>query len=154
MKYIFSIILVFSFNLSFSQMTVSEMIRVYNMDMDQFETYAISKGYDLSEFQQDKDFDGVKYGIGLGKETRHLSLFDEYYLNGKTVEFQTRIPNELLNIKTQLKNFGFKLYKSYLFNKKQQVKLFRNKIFELAITTFPIDDEHIYNVYMITLNKK
>ena len=136
MKYIFSILLIFSFNISFSQMTVSEMMRVYKMDMDQFETFAINKGYKFYKFQKDENTYGHTYKKGYGENIKYLTLYSRFYSKGIYVYYQTSNSNEYLIFKNQLKNFGFVLTPSIeeVF-RENPYKVYRNKTYEIDITT-------------------
>jgi hypothetical protein len=107
MKYIFSLLLIFSFNISFGQMTVSEMMRVYKMDLDQFETYSISKGFQFLEVTSNENYFGHKYGKGPGKNTKYLTLYTNFFKHGKYLTYQTSNSNEYLNFKNDLKSKGF-----------------------------------------------
>ena len=109
MKYIFSLLLVFSFYFSFSQITISEMMKVYAMNYDQFETFALSKNFELDKIKKDDDIDGIVYikNRGLYPNYLELDIFNSRY--GKLVSFQTSINSEFLRIKNQLYSLGFKL---------------------------------------------
>ena len=93
MKYIFSLLLVFSFNISFGQMTLNEMMKVYNMDMDQFETYALNKGYEFYKVKNNEYIYGHTYLKGVGKNTKYLTLNTRYFDNGSNVTYQTSNTN-------------------------------------------------------------
>ena len=153
MKYIFALLLVFSFNLSFGQMTLNELMRVYNMNFDQFETFAISKGYEIYKIYNDKE-NSVSYTKGYGKDTKYLALFGVSYNSfnkGINVSYQTGNPTEYLKIKNEMKNLGFKLFDSY-FSLDSQVKEYRNNKFQLIIYTIPPKDNNSVH-YEINLQK-
>jgi hypothetical protein len=124
MKYIFSLMLVCSSYLSFGQMTVSEMMKVYNMDLDKFETYAITKGYQFDEVDGDKNEAGVVisntfghiYKKGKGKETKYITLYTTFFDDGKSLQYQTSNSNEYLKIKNQLIAMRFILESTDSFN--------------------------------------
>lgn len=155
MKFIFSILLICSSYFSFGQMTLSELMRVYNMDMDQFETYAIGKGYEFSSFKKGENVNGISYVKGVGKDTKYIKLYDNWYSEGSLVQFQTSVSSEIVNIKNQLKSIGFKLCKSEFLddNEGTQVKKYRNNKFEIRIYTTPPNDNTFCVVYEINLSK-
>lgn len=153
MKYIFSLLLVCSSYFSFSQMTLNELIKVYNMDMDQFETYAIAKGYEFNKFKKDENVNGTIYAKGVGKQTKYLAFYDLYFSDGKNVNFQTGNPSEMINIKNQLKSFGFKLSESYFNENGTQTRLYKKGKFELGIYTTPPNDEYDFVWYEISYKK-
>jgi hypothetical protein len=113
-------------------MTVSEMTKVYNMDLDQFETYALGKGYTFSEIKNEDNIYGHIYSKGIGNNTKFLSLYTEWFEKGKNVNFQTWNSSEFLNIKNQLKNLGFvlQLEEDY---KGVPYKRYRNSKYELNL---------------------
>jgi len=152
MKYIFSILFLCSSYFSFGQMTLNELMKIYSMDMDQFESYAITKGYEFSNFDKDEDINGATYIKGVGKQTKYLSYYDTYFEYGKRVGYQISNSSELLSIKSQLNSLGFKLFKSY-FIEDNQVKQYRNKSFELSIFTIPPNEENNFVTYEISLKK-
>lgn len=149
MKYLYSIFFICLSYFSYGQMTLVDLMKIYKMDMDHFETYALSKGYNLSRFDRNDNVDGVVYVKGTGKETRHLTLYESWFTDGPSVDFQTRNSNELLNIKNQLNSLGFKIFDSYFMSDGSgtQVKKYRNNKYELQIFTIPPDDNDIYIVY-------
>jgi hypothetical protein len=126
-------------------MTMSEMMRVYKMDMDQFETFALSKGYVFYQLENSEDYYGHTYVKGYKENTKYLTLYSRYFSYGNEVTYQTSNSNEYLNFKNQLKNFGFSLYLSKTFEDKP-VKKYRNSIWEISIIT-------IENGYEINLRK-
>ena len=54
MKFVFTLLLISFSTVSFSQMTFSDILKIYKMDMDQFEEYAISRGYEFHEFDSNE----------------------------------------------------------------------------------------------------
>ena len=123
-------------------MTVSEMMRVFNMDMDQFETYAINKGYKFNQVHSSQNFNGVSYAKGNGDNQRIMTLYDKYFSLGIDVSYQTPNSNEFLKIKTEMKNLGFVLYKTDPIydsrdNLSSQRKIYGNGTYQLTIYTTP-----------------
>ena len=162
MKYIFSLFLVFSFNLSFGQMSVSEMMKVYDMDMDQFETYALQRGFKFYEIIDKNRVHGYSYSKGYNKQTKYLTFYDTFYDDGVVLIYQTAEINEYLNFKKQMNSYGFRLYENSSFkssksDKLDQFKLYRNKNYEIQIFTIPehYDSNGLFqNVkYEISINK-
>ena len=139
MKYIFSLFLVFSFIFSFGQINPSEMFKIYEMNFDQFETYALNKGYEIDEPVNQDGLHGVRYVKGLGYNRSYISLYDVFVFNRKTVDYQLKNSNQFLNFKTQLKNMGFRLYSSENYTGKDGDKslhnIYRNKIWEFSINS-------------------
>ncbi len=115
MKYILSLFLVCASYTSFSQITVSDMIKVYNMDFDQFETFSILKGFELNEIQNNKQKSGHVYVKGVDENTKYLSLHTNHY-GFKKVCYQTSNSIEYLTIKDELKSKGFTLISTDNFN--------------------------------------
>ena len=146
MKYILFIFFICSSYFSFGQMTVSEMMKIYKMDMDQFETYALNKGYKFKEIFNDYDRYGHAYMKGYRENTKYLTLYKEFPFYGINVNYQTSNTSEYLNFKNQLKNLGFVLHSEETF-KDEPRKVYRNKTYEIEI--YITKDE----VYEIGLHK-
>jgi len=124
-------------------MTVSEMIRVYKMDMDQFETFAISKGYEFYRFERNEEkYNGICYIKGVGNETKYITHHDKYFSYGSHVNYQTGNTNEILNLKKQIKSLGYKLFNSSFIKNNIKEEIYRNTTFELVIYTHPPNDEY------------
>jgi len=138
MKYIFSLLLFFSFNFSFGQMTISEMIKVYGMDLDEFETFALGKNFELHEIKNDENIDGVVYIKNRGIYPYYLELDILNVYHGKLVSFQTSINSEFASIKNQLKILGFKLFndENSLIDKKKSmiIRSYKNLKWKVTIT--------------------
>jgi hypothetical protein len=115
MKYIFSLFLVCTSYFSFGQMTVSDMMKIYNMDLDQFETYAIRKGYHFYEVKSSENTFGHSYQKGTGNNTKYLTLYNKFFLYGSNLSYQTSNSNEYLLLKNELKTKGFLLKSSETF---------------------------------------
>ena len=146
MKYIFSILLIFSFNLSFGQMTPSEMMKIYKMDFDQFETYSIGKGYKFDNLKNDEYRYGHCYTKGNRYNTKYLTLCNPYFDEGVKVTYQTSNSNEYLNFKNQMIKLGFVLYSKDDFND-EPYKVYRNNKYQIYL--FTMKD----NIFEISLSK-
>jgi hypothetical protein len=150
MKYIFSIFLVSMSYFSYGQITVSEMMRVYEMDYDQFETFALSKNFELDKVKKDENIDGYVYIKNRGLYPNYLE-FDIYDRNyGKMVSFQTSINSEFLSLKIQLENLGFKLVNSNLplivGNESSFARLYKNAKWKIYISHAKLNDINCYRV--------
>ena len=152
MKFIFSLLLILSSCFSFGQMTMSEVMKIYKMDFDQFETYATNKGYQLKKFDRDEDVNGIVYVKGVGKQTKYLKLYDKFYSWGNTFDYETNNLTEVSNIKNQSINLGFKLSKTW-FNENTQIKEYSNNKNILRIYTTPSDEANNIFYYEISLSE-
>ena len=56
MKFVFTLLLISFSTIAFSQMTFKKLVKIYKMDMDQFEEYAINRGYKFHDFKKDEDY--------------------------------------------------------------------------------------------------
>jgi hypothetical protein len=142
-------------------MTVSEIMKIYKMDADQFETYAIRNDFEFDEMKDDSSYHGYKYSKGTEKQTKYLQLFDNFNNYGVYVLYQTSDDKEYLNFKNQLKEFGFKFNKIDSFkenNQTTQINIYKNKDFEIHLFITPPYYDSAgklkYKTYVITLNKK
>lgn len=116
MKYVFPLLLVCSSFFSFSQITPTEMMKIYKMDMDQFETYSLNKGYEFSNTKDNENLFGVTYTKGLGTNTKYLTLYTRHFVDGIMVRYQTSNNNEFASFKNALKVNGFKLVDTHTFD--------------------------------------
>jgi hypothetical protein len=114
-------------------MTVSDLLKVYDMDMDKFESYSLEKGFSFYKILDNENYKGQVYEKGTGNNTKYLSLFTKYFNEDKHVSYQTSNPNEILNIKNQFKTSGFSLFN------------------EKTIEGRPIREYINHNKYMITI---
>lgn len=114
-------------------------MNIYNMDFDQFETYALKKGYIIDEAINKDKLHGVSYVKGLGDSRSYIALYDVFVVNEKTVNYQIKNSNEFLKFKTVIKTMGFKLYSTENYVDVTGVKslhnVFRNKIWEYSINS-------------------
>jgi hypothetical protein len=153
MKFVFILLLISFSTIAFSQMTFKKLVKIYKMDMDQFEEYAISRGYKFHHFKKDEDLNGISYSKGEGKETKYLTLYDNFYGNGNYVEFQTCVSSELLKIKTEMKKFGYTLYESNFMENRIKYDDYKRGVLKLSIYTKPPNDENNYVIYEISFGK-
>jgi hypothetical protein len=109
MKYLLCFFLTIVTAKSYSQLTLSEMISVYKMNSDQFESFALTKGYKFSGIKDDECCFSVSYVKGNGVKTKYIELYTRFFNHGINVTFQTAIESELLSIKNQTIKSGFKL---------------------------------------------
>lgn len=150
MKLILSFLLIFSIHACFGQMTINEIIKVYKLNMDQFEEYAVEKGYEFNKYDRNDDYNGVGYAKGVGKQTKYLTFYDSWFSYGKNINYQISNQNEVFSLKKQLKETGFKLNDTYFMeDKTTKVEKFRNAKFELSTYTMPPDEDRSYVFYEI-----
>jgi hypothetical protein len=154
MRYILSFLFVFSTSISFGQMTIAELMKIFNMDYDKFEIYAISKGYEFNKFDNSENEDGIVYVKGVGKQTKYLKIYHQFYDHGTTVIYQTTNTTEIINLKTQSKSIGYKLTDSYFMSDNTtKVEEFKNGKFQLSVYTIPPDEESSWVTYEIAFYK-
>lgn len=150
-------VFVLTTSLSYGQISVSEMIKVYSMDYDKFEDFVLTKGWEIDEIKNDENYHGIFYKKGNGLKREFLGLFDRFYENGKKVQYQTCITDVYIKFKNQLKESGFKLYKnsSYKIEEKDvMVNYYRNNSFEIRIYILPPEiDGNSVGTYEIGLTK-
>jgi len=90
-------------------MTVSEMLKVYNMNMDQFKSYALKKGYTMPNTVTDEEHTSTSYQIGKGDKSNVLQYTFEYNNSNNLLSYYTSDINEIYSIKKQLKLLSFSL---------------------------------------------
>ena len=129
MKYIFFLVLVCTSYFSFSQMTVSEIIRVYKMNIDQFEKYAIGNHFVLDE--SNKDSTEVDYKIIQDTVKRYLYYFNHSEKRGKLISYRTSSRHEYIKFENELKTLGFKKVFESNIRVTQKYKTYKNKNLEI-----------------------
>jgi hypothetical protein len=142
MKYIFSLLLICSSYLSFSQMTVSDLIKIHSMNLDQLETYCLGKGFTFYQWLNNENYKGHWYVKGKGENKKNLLFHTEFYDMGKYVAYYTSNSNEYLNIKNQMKTFGFVLYSEETFDGTISKK-YRNSKYQINLDNVRNKDESI-----------
>ena len=153
MKYIFSLLLVCSSYLSFGQMTVSDLIKIHSMNVDQFETYAIKKGFSFESIKINNEYkhESYVYLKGKGVNTRYLVLYTKYFDAGKNVLYQTSNSSEFLNIKKEIKKKEFTLINEEV-NEGNLFRKYRNNKYEITLVNGKTKTENeIY--FEINLNE-
>ena len=138
-----------SFGQSFS---MSELIRMSNMNNDSFDTYVSSKGYVFIEEKNNKNNLGNTYALNptygsTVTSEKFISLYSRYHNYLKAVTYQTIDTKEYVRIKSQVKALGFKLIKSSpetfdgyssmmnVYRKgKAEITLFADKSYEITYT--------------------
>lgn len=111
MRYIISVFLVCFFLGSKSQITLNEMIKVYDMDFDQFETFSTNKGFSFDDMIDSFYYSQVFYNINNKVNQETIGLFrykikEEGYYPIVTQTYFNQ--NDYLKFKTQIEINGFK----------------------------------------------
>lgn len=127
MKYVITLFLISFSSVVFSQITLNDMIKLCNTDLDQFENFALTKGFDYDNLKSNSDIDITEkiliYSKGDGLDKKYLTLYIGNY--PISVTYQTPIHNEFLILKNQLKNQGFKFISSKTEKDSDNVETFR-----------------------------
>lgn len=108
-----------SFGQSFS---MSELIRMSTMNVDNFDTYVTSKGYVFHKSIDEPRRTYVGYAFNLDYDnstaSNFIKLYQKYYEYRYSISYQTIDKKEYTNIKNQLKALGFKLKDTSVFKSK------------------------------------
>jgi hypothetical protein len=119
LKYTFLLVVflaITSFGQSFS---MSELIRMSTMDVDNFDTYVTSKGYVFHKSIDEPTRTGVGYAFNLDYDnstaSNFIKLYQRYYKYRYCISYQTIDKKEYINVKNQLKVLGFKLKDTSVF---------------------------------------
>jgi hypothetical protein len=107
MKYLLCVFLAFATVKSYSQLSLNEMLAVYKMNLDQFEIFALKKGYYFSKIKDTEDTFGASYVKGKEENTKYITLYTKFFDVGRCVTYQTSINSELISFREQMKNLGF-----------------------------------------------
>ena len=128
MKKLIALIFIITSNYTYAQFSIKNLISMSKLNIENFEIYAIDKGYSFYEYDKHNDtinnFIGKRYVLSMtnngeyGNE-RYIALIRyEKYAFGKPsgidikVNYQTAYLNELNQIYNELKSLGFNLYTS------------------------------------------
>ncbi len=105
------IFFVFCLNISYGQVfTVNELINMSNMNTDEFDTFAISKGYAFFKVENDDYSDNIIYAHKLKYNNIAPSYIAKYSVKKKPktiVSFQTSEKEIYISIKNQINQLGF-----------------------------------------------
>ena len=135
MRLLISFLFVWIWLVSFSQMTFAEMKNIQKMDLNRFETYCLSNGYEFNSVTDDGIDIGLSYGKGSGLNTKYIYLYNKYRrVKKNVVEYQTGSITEYLSIKKELESTGFTQTEASTFNG-VLFKEYTNDIFLVTIAT-------------------
>ncbi len=90
--------------------TVNQLIKLAQMNIDDFDTYVTKKGYKFSETSVHDTYQIHSYRLPKIERDKPISI-DKYILNPKrknVVNFTTYSTTEYLNFKNALKELGYK----------------------------------------------
>jgi hypothetical protein len=109
-KFIFTIIFYFISTTIFGQnFTLSEMIKINNYQLDDFDTYVTQKGYQYFETENTDYANATSYVFYVnGVKKSYISKFYYKTKPKEMVSFQTGNTATYLKIKSDLKILGFK----------------------------------------------
>lgn len=109
-KILFSIIFYFISTAIFGQnFTLSELIKINNYHLDDFDTYVTQKGYQYYENDNTDFADATSYVFYVnGVRKSYISKFYYKTQTKEMVSFQTGNNATYLKIKSELKTLGFK----------------------------------------------
>jgi hypothetical protein len=89
--------------------SLSELLKINNYSIDDFDTYVTQKGYKYFE-NNDEDFgNSTSYTFYVDNiKTAYISKFHYKKTSKEMVSFQTGNSSTYISIKTDLKNLGFR----------------------------------------------
>ena len=105
---------VFLTTLSYSQITISELIKVAKMDRDSFEIYALDKGYSYDKIEVTENQNRLVYYKKNGSLECYLKHYTKFYIKKHTSGQQTSNV-DLLIWYNQLKELGFEIKDTFEF---------------------------------------
>lgn len=91
--------------------TVVELEKVMTLDVDEFETFVMKKGYEFVNFEKTEYSDNLSYGFdekNRNKYEHYISRFKYNQKEGLMISFQTYKTEYYLNLKKELKISGYK----------------------------------------------
>ncbi len=97
--------------------TLSELIKINNYNLDDFDTYVTQRGYKYYESKSSDFSDGTSYAYSVnGIRKSYITKFYQKLTDKEMVSFQTSNNTTYLKIKAELKTLGFKLIKTDIYN--------------------------------------
>lgn len=93
--------------------TLSELIKINNYTLDDFDTYVTQRGYKYYESKNTDYSESTSYSYTInGIRKSYISKFYRKLVDNEMVSFQTMNNAIYLKIKSELKTLGFKLIKT------------------------------------------
>jgi hypothetical protein len=145
MKYLLCVFLAFATVKSYSQLSLNEMLAVYKMNLDQFESFAFKKGYKFSSVIDEECCFASCYVMGKGVNTKYITLYTKYFEVDRCVTTQTSIEKELLTLREQMINSGFKLTSTHNY-KGSLVKTYKKDLWNIDVHSISTDEDSDYEI--------
>lgn len=152
MKFIFSFALLLIAFSSFSQITINDILKITKMNSDEFELFAIDKGYHFNKYKDEYNQEGVVYSKGGGSNYKCLTFYykNKFVESVKEIYYLTSNTREVLNFKKSIIIYGFKsstidLNEEY----KSKFESYSKNGKQIYIHTYPPDEEFPYVQYTI-----
>lgn len=96
--------------------TLSELIKINNYNLNDFDTYVTQRGYKYYENESTEFSDRTTYAYSVnGINKLYISKYFRKLVKNEMVSFQTSNNATYLKIKLELKKLGFKLVKTGTF---------------------------------------
>jgi hypothetical protein len=139
--------------------SLQELLVLINKNIDDFDTYVVSKGFRFQKTKDDLDFKGITYALNQSEYSRKaekfISLYTKYISDNRTnVTYQTSLSTDYLKIKNQAKFNGFKFIKTENF-KGSTFLIYKKDKLELSLTLIQYENEDgkISSGYEISITK-
>ena len=96
--------------------TLSELIKINNYNLDDFDTYVTQRGYKYYKSKSSDFSDGTSYVYTVnGIRKSYITKYYRKLVNTEMISFQTSNNTIYLKIKAELKTLGFKFIKTETF---------------------------------------
>ena len=120
--------------------SLTELINMTKMDIDNFDTYVSNKGYKFLEVNDTEHQKGNTYAFEQSsyskKAAKFISFYYEYFGGtNKNVTVQTTMTAEYLKIKNQIKPSGFKFKETKTFEGSTFLVYTKEK-YEISLVSF------------------
>ncbi len=135
--------------------TLSELIKMPKMDMDNFDTYVTAKGFVFVRDINLEEAKGVTYALNLNRNDKRnadkfIKWYSKYFSNRYAINYQSNDKNEYIKFKSQISILGFKFIKTDIiideFGLKNNYFKYRKGKEEISIFTSSEDFEISYKV--------
>jgi hypothetical protein len=146
-----------SFN-SYSQLKLSTMMNIIKMNIDQFEDYTLNNNWVFHKINNSKELNGICYVRKSINDKEFLTLYTKYFDEDRHLTYQLYNKNSYINLKNQIKLYGFKLQNTEIKNTSVKYNYWKkiNNYLSYKISIYQIQPDlknKIYGSWEINLSQ-
>lgn len=134
------------------------MIILLNKNVDDFDTYVVTKGFKYAKTEDDIDFEGIVYALNQreysAKAQKFITLSTKFFWYERNIHYQTLESSDYLKIKSQIKVLGFKFVETTKLGNATFLEYSKGKLELSLISIRDADEEGEFTTsYEISLSK-